>query len=141
MSVDAILKEQAVGHHARDTVTGGANIDEFTAVSLADATWQQTVTTVRQWLEHCTTFSIDPLPVSEAALKAYEFDLARKGRRLSTICTRPQPSQFRGSDTLISPARFGTDHVPGSEPVAPGLRLPRTERQRSGALAWGRNVL
>jgi hypothetical protein len=86
----AIIKEQAVGRHARarDTVTGGADIDEYTAVSLADATWLQTATTVRQWLEHCATLGIDPLPVSEAALKAYVLDLARKGRRLSTIRTR-----------------------------------------------------
>ena len=85
-----IITAQAVGRHARarDRVTGGIDIDEFTAVSLSDATWLQTDTTVRQWKEHCAKLGVDPLPVLPAPLKFYVLDLARKGRRLSTIRVR-----------------------------------------------------
>ena len=86
----AIITTQAVGRYARarETVTGGIELDEFTAMSLADATWLQTATTVRQWLPHCAKLGVAPLPVSPAALKAFVLDLARKGRRLSTIRVR-----------------------------------------------------
>jgi hypothetical protein len=86
----AIIGTQAVGRYARarDTVTGGTVLDEYTAASLADATWLQTATTVRQWLPHCAKLGVDPLPVQPAALMAYVLGLARKGRRLSTIRVR-----------------------------------------------------
>jgi hypothetical protein len=86
----AIIRHQAVGRHARarDTVTGDIKLDEFTAMSLADATWLQTATTVRQWKPHCAKLGVEPLPVLPAALMAYVLDLARKGRRLSTIRVR-----------------------------------------------------
>jgi site-specific recombinase XerC len=85
-----IIATQAVGRYARarDIVTGGADIDEYTAASLADATWLQTATTVRQWVPHCAELGVEPLPVQAAALKAYVLNLARKGRRLSTIRVR-----------------------------------------------------
>jgi hypothetical protein len=86
----AIITAQAVGRYARarETVTGDAELDEFTAMSLADATWLQTATTVRQWKAHCAKLGVDPLPVLPAPLKAYVLDLARQGRRLSTIRVR-----------------------------------------------------
>ncbi len=85
-----IITSQAVGRYARarETVTGGIELDEFTAMSLADATWLQTATTVRQWLPHCAKLGVDPLPVLPVPLKSYVLDLARKGRRLSTIRVR-----------------------------------------------------
>lgn len=86
----AIIERQAVGRYAlaRATVTGGLALDEFTAASLADATWLQTATTVKQWTAHCAKLGVAPLPAAPAALKAYVLDLARQGRRLSTIRVR-----------------------------------------------------
>jgi site-specific recombinase XerC len=86
----ATIRDEAVGRHARarDNVTGGIELDEFTAISLADATWVQTDTTVRQWKEHCAKLGVAPLPVLPELLKSYVLALARKGRRYATIQTR-----------------------------------------------------
>jgi hypothetical protein len=86
----AIIATQSVGRYARarDIVTDGVELDEYTAVSLSDATWLQTATTVKQWKGNCAKLGVPPLPVLPTSLKAYVLDLARKGRRLATIRVR-----------------------------------------------------
>jgi integrase len=86
----AIIRTQAAGRYARarETVTGGADIDEYTAASLADATWLQAATTIRQWKEHSRKLGVEPMPPSPAALKEWVLAMAREGRRYSTIKTR-----------------------------------------------------
>jgi hypothetical protein len=86
----AIIASQAVGRYARarDEVTGGVPLDEYTAASLADNTWLQAETTVRQWKDKCAKAGVEPLPVRPDVLTEWVLELARMGRRLSTIKTR-----------------------------------------------------